>query len=58
MASSLSLDVGYLEGGGGDPSILLPMIVQQLVEIFVLSQEMSTHPSMLPSSTGRYTKFS
>ena len=58
VASSLSLDVGYL-GGGGDPSILLPMIVQQLVEIFVLSQEeMSTHPSMLPSSTGHYTKFS
>ena len=56
VASSLSLDVGYLFLVGS--SILLPMIVQQLVEIFVLSQEMSTHPSMLPSSTGRYTKFS
>ena len=43
---------------GGGPSILLSMVVQQLVAIFVLSQEMSTCPSMLPSSTGHYTKFS
>ena len=58
VVSSLSLDVGYLFFGGGGPSILLSMVVQQLVAIFVLSQEMSTCPSMLPSSTGHYTKFS
>ena len=57
VVSSLSLDVGYLFFGGG-PSILLSMVVQQLVAIFVLSQEMSTCPSTLPSSTGHYTKFS
>ena len=46
-ASSLSLDVGYLFLVGS--SILLSMRVQQLVVILVLLQEMSAHPSTLPS---------
>ena len=48
-AFSLSLDVGYLFLVGS--SILLSMVVQQLVAILVLSQEMNTHPSTLPSWT-------
>ena len=48
VASSLSLDMGYLFLVGS--SILLPMIVLQLVAILLLSQEeMSAHPSTLPS---------
>ena len=48
MASSLSLDVGYLFLVGS--SIGLLMVVQQLVAILVLSQkEMSARPSTLPS---------
>ena len=46
-ASYLSLDVGYLFLVGS--SILLSMVVQQLVAILVLSQEMSTCPSIPPS---------
>ena len=46
-ASCLSLDMGYLFLVGS--GILLSTVVQQLVAILVLSQEMSTHPSTLPS---------
>ena len=55
VASSLSLDVGYLFLVGS--SVLLSMVVQQLVANLVLSQqEMSTHPSTLPSWTGNLTQ--
>ena len=48
VVSSLSLDMGYLFLVGS--SILLPMIVLQLVAILLLLQEeMSVHPSTLPS---------
>ena len=48
VASSLSLDVEYLFLAGS--GILLAMVVQQLVVILVFSQEeMSAHPSTLPS---------
>ena len=48
MASSLFLDVEYLFLVGS--GILLAMVVQQLVVILVFSQEeMSAHPSTLPS---------
>ena len=51
MASSLSLDIGYLFLVGS--SVLMSMIVQQMVAILVLSQEeISTHSSTLPSWTG------
>ena len=41
------LDLGYLFLVGS--SILLSLVVQQLVAILVLSQVMSTHPSIPPS---------
>ena len=44
------LDLGYLFLVGS--SILLSLVVQQLVAILVLSQVMSTHPSIPPSWTG------
>ena len=47
VASSLSLDMGYHFLLCSN--ILLSMVVQQLVAIFVLSQEMSTPPSSLLS---------
>ena len=46
-ASCLSLDMGYLFLVGS--GILLSTVVQQLVAILVLLQEMSKHPSTLPS---------
>ena len=49
MASSLSLDMGYLFFFLVDSSVLLSMVVQ-LVDILVLSQEeMSAHTSNSPS---------
>ena len=47
VASSLSLDVEYhfLVGSG----ILLAMVVQQLVILVFSQEEMSAHPSTLPS---------
>ena len=43
MASSLSLDVGYLVVV--DSSVCLSVVVQQVVAISVLSQEMNACPS-------------
>ena len=52
VASSLSLDVGYLFWGGF--RVLLSMAVQQPVVILVLLQEeVNAQPSTLPSWTGR-----
>ena len=51
-ASSLSLDVGYLFLVGSN--ILLSIVVQQVIAILVLlPEEISTHPSTLPSWAGR-----
>ena len=47
VASSLSLDVEYLFSVGS--SILLAMVVQQLVILVFSQEEMSAHPSTLPS---------
>ena len=53
VASSLSLDIGFFF-----LRVLVLMVVQQLVEILALSQEeMSAHPSTLPSQTRSYGFF-
>ena len=47
MASSLSLDVEYLFLVGS--GVLLAMVVQQLVILVLSQEELSAHPSTLPS---------